>query len=271
MTKTVAEHGVAAIIHFAAPIVVPDSVARAARLLRATTRSGPQLIEAAIEAGVREFHLLVDRGRLAGDAEQTRSGDVADGAVWPYGRSKLMTEMDAARMRRGAYGPRFVALRYFNVAGADPKGRTGQSSASATHLIKGGCKAALGRARSWTFSAPIIRRPTAPACATTSMSAISSRAHSWHSAICATAAQPAVMNCGYGQGSSVLEVIEAIGASAGCDFPCEIASRRPGDPAALVADATRIRETLGWKPEHDDLDEIVRDAYAWEKKLNSAG
>ncbi len=172
-----------------------------------------------------------------------------------------------------AHDFRYVALRYFNVAGADPKGRTGQSSPRATHLIKRGCQVALGRVPHLDIFGTDYPRPkTAPVCAITSTSPIS-----WPRS-CALALDylrgggpSVIMNCGYGHGSSVREVIQAIERVAGHKLPARESPRRPGDPPSLVADASLIRATLGWKPAHDNLDEIVRDAYGWEKTLNIAG
>jgi UDP-glucose 4-epimerase len=162
---------------------------------------------------------------------------------------------------------RFVVLRYFNVAGADPKGRTGQSTPAATHLIKVACEAALGkRAKIDVFGTDY---PTPDGTCIRDYIHVSdlARAHSAALAYLRRGGASATFNCGYGRGASVLEVIEAVRRVSRRDFPVEIGGRRPGDPASLVADVDRIRRTLEWRPQFQDLDTIVIHALAWEKRL----
>ena len=187
----------------------------------------------------------------------------------PYGTSKLMSEImlhDVA----AAFDFRYVILRYFNVAGADPQKRTGQSTPAATHLIKVGVETALGMRPSSMCLAPIIRRRTAPASATTSTSATwcARMARRWR--ICGAAGRGMTFNCGYGHGYSVLDVIGAIERVTGRKLPVQMVGRRPGDPASIVADVSRIHSTLDWKPQFDDLDTIVSHALAWERLLQHA-
>jgi UDP-glucose 4-epimerase len=192
--------------------------------------------------------------------------DAPTAPIAPYGTSKLMSEImlhDTAK----AHDLRFIVLRYFNVAGADPKGRTGQSTPAATHLIKVACETALGkRAKIDVFGTDY---PTPDGTCIRDYIHVSdlARAHSAALAYLRRGGASATFNCGYGRGASVLEVIEAVRRAARRDFPVEIGSRRPGDPAALVANVDRIRKTLDWRPQFQDLDTIVSHALAWEKRL----
>lgn len=268
--KLAAEHGIDAIIHFAGSIVVPDSVAEPLAYYANNTVVARNLMEAAVNAGVKNF-IFSSTAAVYGEGHpDAMTETTATDPINPYGRSKLMTEWmleDTAR----AHDFRYVALRYFNVAGADPKGRTGQSSPRATHLIKRGCQVALGRAPQLDIFGTDY--PTLDGTGVRDYIHVSDlvAAHALALAYLRDGGRPIVMNCGYGHGASVREVIKAIERAAGHALPARESPRRPGDAPSLVADANLIRETLGWTPAHDDLDGIVRDAYAWEKRFNSGG
>jgi UDP-glucose 4-epimerase len=166
-----------------------------------------------------------------------------------------------------AYGFRYAALRYFNVAGADPKGRTGQATVGATHLIKVATEAAVGlRPKIDVYGTDY---PTPDGTCVRDYIHVTDlvAAHSVALAHLRGGGASNTFNCGYGHGYSVLEVIEAVKRVSGVDFPVALADRRPGDPAAIVADATKIRTMLGWMPKFDDLDTIVGHALTWEKQL----
>ena len=184
----------------------------------------------------------------------------------PYGWSKLMTEVmlhDAGH----AHGLNYVVLRYFNVAGADPKGRTGLSTASATHLLKVAVEAALGRRE--RIDVYGTDYPTADGTCIRDFIHVSdlARAHRAALTYLRSGSDSITLNCGYGHGYSVREVIDAVRRSVGRDFAVNFSERRPGDVVVSVAAADRIRTQLGWEPELDDLDTIVRHALAWEKRL----
>ena len=224
------------------------------------------LLDTAIKAGVRQF-IFSSTAAVYGNAETVPVREDAPTApISPYGTSKLMSEImlhDAGT----AHGLRFVVLRYFNVAGADPKLRTGQSTPQATHLIKVACEVALGkRAKIDVFGTDY---PTPDGTCMRDYIHVSdlARAHSAALAYLRRGGDSATFNCGYGHGASVLEVIEAVKRASGRDFPVEIAARRPGDPPALVADVSRIRSTLDWHPQFENLDTIVGHALAWERRL----
>jgi UDP-glucose 4-epimerase len=266
VAKTIAQYGVTAIIHFAASIVVPDSVRDPLGYYRNNTMNTCTLLQAAIEAGVRQV-IFSSTAAVYGNASDTPVPEDAPTApISPYGTSKLMSEImlhDAGK----AHGLRFIVLRYFNVAGGDPKGRTGQSTPAATHLIKVACETALGkRAKMDVFGTDY---PTPDGTCIRDYIHVSdlARAHSAALAYLRQGGESATFNCGYGHGASVLEVIEAVRRACRHDFPVEIGDRRPGDPAALVANVDRIRRTLDWRPQFQDLDTIVTHALAWERKL----
>jgi UDP-glucose 4-epimerase len=168
-----------------------------------------------------------------------------------------------------AHDLRFVVLRYFNVAGADPKGRTGQATPAATHLIKVACETALGRRPQLSVFGTDYPTPDGTCVRDYIHVSDLVRAHSAALAYLRSGGNSMTFNCGYGSGASVFDVIEAVRRVCGHDFPVEVAGRRAGDPAALVADVQRIRETLEWRPQFDDLDTIVGHAFAWERRLMS--
>ncbi|MFN3657002.1 MAG: UDP-glucose 4-epimerase GalE [Pseudolabrys sp.] len=266
VARTLRQHNVTAIIHFAASIIVPDSVRDPLGYYLNNTMNTCVLLDAAVEAGVKQF-IFSSTAAVYGNAEQVPVPESAPTVpIAPYGTSKLMSEImlhDTAK----AHGLRFVVLRYFNVAGADPKGRTGQSTPNATHLIKVACETALGkRAKMDVFGTDY---PTPDGTCVRDYIHVSdlARAHSAALAYLRRGGASATFNCGYGRGASVLEVIAAVRRAHGRDFPVEIGGRRPGDPASLVANVERIRKTLDWRPQFQDLDTIVAHALAWERRL----
>ena len=266
VAKTIAHYRVSAIIHFAASIVVPESVSNPLGYYRNNTMNTCNLLSVAIEAGVKQFIFSSTAAVYGNVASAPVREDAPTVPISPYGSSKLMSEIilhDAGK----AHGLRFVVLRYFNVAGADPKLRTGQATASATHLIKVACEAALGkRPRIDVFGTDY---PTPDGTCIRDYIHVSdlARAHSAALAHLRRGGGNATFNCGYGQGASVLEVIDAVRRVSGNDFPVQIAGRRAGDPPMLVANVDRIRATLDWRPQFQDLDTTVAHAFAWEKRL----
>ena len=266
LEKTLRQHNIDTIIHFAASIVVPDSVTDPLGYYRNNTMNTCNLLDAAVEAGVKRF-IFSSTAAVYGNAEETPvREDATTAPISPYGTSKLMSEIMLHDTGK-AHGLRFVVLRYFNVAGADPKLRTGQSTPNATHLIKIACEAALGkRAKLSVFGTDY---PTPDGTCIRDYIHVSdlARAHSAALGYLRRGGESATFNCGYGRGSSVFEVIDAVRRVSGVDFQVEIAARRAGDPPALVANVDRIRSTLDWRPRFQDLDTIVTHAFAWEKRL----
>jgi UDP-glucose 4-epimerase len=264
----VKEHGVTAVIHFAGSIIVPESVEDPLAYYANNTVTSRDLIAACVDANVGNF-VFSSTAAVYGMPEQIPVTEPAPtDPINPYGRSKLMTEwmlQDTAH----AYDFRYVALRYFNVAGADPKGRTGQSSPRATHLIKRACQAALGRVESLDIFGTDY--PTKDGTGMRDYIHVSDLANAHVKALdhLEDGGSSLTLNCGYGHGFTVREVVDAVARVSGNPVPTREAPRRAGDPAVIVADPSQIKEIFEWQPKFDDLDEIVRTAYAWEKRQNS--
>ena len=263
------EDGVEAILHFAGSIVVPESVANPLAYYLNNTVKSRALIETAIATGVRHFIFSSTAAvyGMPGNAPVTETAPLKP--LSPYGNSKLMTEMMLADTAR-AHALTYVVLRYFNVAGADPRGRGGQSTPRATHLIKVACEAALGkRSHLDVFGTDY---PTRDGTCIRDYIQVSdlARAHSAALTYLIAGGASDTFNCGYGRGFSVLEVVEAVKRVAGRAFDVRLGARRPGDPAQIVAASEKIRSTLGWAPVHADLDVIVRQALTWEDQLGAA-
>lgn len=266
LDRVIGENGVDAIVHFAGSIVVPESVADPLGYYLNNTVKSRTLIEAAVRGGVRNF-IFSSTAAVYGTPETYPvSEDAPLAPESPYGRSKLMTEMMLADAS-AAHGFTYAALRYFNVAGADPKGRTGQSTRGATHLIKVACEAALGKRDSLTVFGTDY--PTDDGTGVRDYIHVSDLVAAHGDALRYLRAGGAnlVANCGYGHGFSVLEVVETVKRVSGDDFRVDLGPRRPGDPAAIVASRERISRELGWQPRFDDLDAIVASALEWEEAL----
>jgi UDP-glucose 4-epimerase len=266
VTRLIAQHRVEAIIHFAASIVVPESISDPLGYYRNNTLNTTLLLEAAIAAGVRQFIFSSTAG-VYGNAEVVPvREDAPTNPISPYGTSKLMSEIvlhDAAR----AHGMKFVVLRYFNVAGADAKLRTGQATPQATHLIKVTCETVLGRRDKVSVFGSDYPTPDGTCIRDYIHVTDLARAHSAALAYLRRGGVSATFNCGYGHGYSVLEVLETARRVSGRNFAVEFAGRRAGDPASLIADVSRIQSVLGWQPIHDNLDTIVGHALNWERRL----
>ena len=260
------EHAVDAVVHFAGSIVVPESVADPLAYYHNNTVKSRALIEACIRAGVKHFIFSSTAAVYGMPSENPVREDAAQKPVSPYGTSKLMTEMMLADVAR-AHDFRYVALRYFNVAGADPEGRSGQSTPRATHLIKVACQTALGKRTHMDVFGTDYPTPDGTCLRDYIQVTDLVRAHSAALSYLRDGGASDVFNCGYTKGYSVLEVIDAVKRISGRDFEVRLADRRPGDPAAIVAASDRIRATLGWTPAFDDLDAIVGQALRWEEEI----
>jgi len=260
------DKSIAEIIHFAGSVVVPDSVADPLGYYFNNTVKSRDLLEAAIKGGVRRFIFSSTAAVYGQPGQVPVFEDAALQPISPYGRSKLMTEW-MLRDTAAATGLAYVALRYFNVAGADPKGRTGQSTPRATHLIKVACETAVGlRPHLDIFGRDY---PTADGTCIRDYIHVSDLVAAHETALVHLrgGGDSGIFNCGYGRGHSVLDVIAAVERTTGRPLPVRDAPPRPGDPPAIVAGAERARRALGWSPRYDDLDFIVASALEWERRL----
>ncbi len=266
VARIFADNRIDSIIHFAAKTVVPESVADPLGYYLNNTAKARALLECAVKAGVKNF-IFSSTAAVYGNPERNPvAEDDSLNPLSPYGRSKLMVEWmlsDAAQ----AHDMRYVILRYFNVAGADPQGRTGQSFPNATHLIKVAVQAALGyRPRLDVFGTDY---PTPDGTCIRDYIQVTDlvAAHLLALDYLRKGGESLICNCGYGKGFSVFEVIDIIKQVSGIDFEVRITERRAGDPASLVAAAGHIASALGWTPNYDDLAVIVGQALAWERHL----
>ena len=259
--------GIGAIMHFAGSIVVPESVEQPLKYYANNTLASHALISAAVDAGVK--HIVFSSTAAVYGAPE-RVPIVEDDPklpINPYGASKLMTERmleDAS----AAYPFNYGALRYFNVAGADPQGRTGQIGKGSTHLIKVAVEAAVGKREQVAVYGSDY--PTPDGTCIRDYIHVSDLAAAHVAALDWLTQHPdrnLVMNCGYGTGLSVLEVLDAVDRTNGEPVKRVMEGRRAGDPPALVAANARLLDTLDWRPAYADIDRIVGDALAWEKKL----
>ncbi len=265
--RIIAEHGVSAILHFAGSIVVPESVADPLGYYLNNTVKSRALIESAVRGGVRHFIFSSTAATYGIPATVPVREDMPVQPINPYGWSKLMTERMLADTAF-AHPLNYCALRYFNVAGADPQGRTGQSTAGATHLIKVAVEAAIGKRGHVDVYGTDYDTPDGTG--VRDYIHVSDLAAAHVAALDALIADPQtshIMNCGYGCGFSVLEVLDSVDRVTNREVVRRMQPRRAGDPPALIADNARILATLPWRPARDDLDTIVADALAWERRL----
>ena len=262
-----AEYRITAVVHLAASASVPESVHDPLLYYRNNSGASATLIRACVDDGVRRFIFSSTAAVYGIPREIPVSEDAPTAPINPYGSSKLVTEW-TLRDAAAAHDFRYVALRYFNVAGADPKGRAGQFGRNAAHLIKVACAAAVGlRDHVTVFGTDY---DTADGTCVRDYIHVSDLADIHVAALrdLEAGGGSRVFNCGYGHGFSVREVLETVRAVAGVSFDVREGPRRAGDPPALVADASRLREALRWSPRHDDLDFIVRTALSWERSLS---
>ncbi len=267
VTQIIAEQNIGAIMHFAGSVVVPESVENPLKYYDNNTGRTRALLAAAIAAGVPHFIFSSTAATYGVPDVSPVTEDTPQQPINPYGWSKLFTERmlaDAAAV----YPVNYCALRYFNVAGADPQGRTGQSTAGATHLIKVAVESALGKRDSVAVFGTDYDTPDGTG--VRDYIHVSDLAAAHVHALDALETQPdrsLTMNCGYGRGFSVLEVLDAVDRITNAPIKREMQPRRAGDPGALVSDPSLIRRTLPWQPRYDNLDTIVGHALQWERQL----
>ena len=266
--KIIADYKVREVVHFAAKLIVPESVTDPLDYYLGNTVKTRSLLATLLRHGVDRFvfsstALIYGPPLLAAMPETTPKQPEN-----PYGRSKLMTEWMLEDVAR-AHDFRFAALRYFNVEGADPAWRTGQSTPRATHLIKRACQVALGRVPYLDIFGTDYPTPDGTGVRDYIHVSDLVDAHLLALDHLSSGGGSVALNCGYGRGASVREVIKAVSKVVGREVPAVESPRRPGDPPALIADATRLATDFGWRPKHEDLHEIISTAYQWERRLNS--
>jgi UDP-glucose 4-epimerase len=264
--RLIEKHGITEIVHFAGSIVVPESVSNPLKYYGNNTATSRNLIEAAVKGGVKHFIFsstaaVYGMTGLAPVVEDTPLNPMS-----PYGRSKLMTEWmlaDVAAAHPITYG----VLRYFNVAGADPSKRSGQSTPEATHLIKVACQTALGQREKMNIFGTDYETPDGTCVRDYIHVTDLIAAHALLLGHLRQGGYSTTLNCAYGRGYSVREVVDTVRSVSGIDLRADEAPRRAGDPASITATGEKVRQLLGWVPQHDDLREIVETAYAWEQHL----
>jgi len=261
------EHGVIAIMHFAGSVVVPESVTDPLKYYRNNTAASRALIESAVAEGVKHFIFSSTAATYGIPEVVPVREDSPKQPINPYGMSKLMTEIMLKDVA-AAHPINYAALRYFNVAGADPQGRSGQSTAGATHLIKVAVEAATGKRASVGVFGTDFDTPDGTG--VRDYIHVSDLAAAHVDALDLLIAKPGeshTLNAGYGRGFSVLQVLDAVDRVTNHVIERKLEGRRAGDPDALIADNSAILAALPWRPKHDDLEGIVKDALAWERKL----
>jgi UDP-glucose 4-epimerase len=267
VARIIADHRIEAIMHFAGSIIVPESVENPLKYYRNNTANSRSIIESAINGGVKHFIFSSTAATYGMPEASAVREDTPTLPINPYGLSKLMTEY-MLRDVAAAHDFNYCALRYFNVAGADPQGRTGQSTAGATHLIKVAVETALGkRSHVSVFGTDY---DTEDGTGVRDYIHVSDLAAAHVIALEHLFADPArshVLNCGYGHGYSVLQVLDAVDRVTNLQIERKFAGRRAGDPDALISDNSEIKARFGWQPQHDNLDTIVSHALQWERKL----
>ncbi len=258
--------GFETVLHFAASIVAPESVDNPLKYYANNTRNTLNLLQVCARSSVRNF-IFSSTAAVYGMPETGIADEGSPTApINPYGTSKLMSEW-MLRDVAFAHGLKYVALRYFNVAGADPVARMGQRTPEATHLIKVCCQAALGMRDSVSIFGSDYQTPDGTGIRDYIHIEDLASAHLAALAYLEKGNPSSTLNVGYGKGSSVREVIDVVHRVSGVNFPVVEAPRRPGDPAMLVAKADRIRGVLEWRPRYDNLETIVADAWRWEQRL----
>jgi UDP-glucose 4-epimerase len=270
LTEAVSNGRFDAVLHFAASIVVPESVSDPLKYYSNNTANTLKLIKACVDYGINKF-VFSSTAAVYGMPSSGYADETAPPAPMnPYGASKLMSEQ-ILRDTSLAHGLKYVVLRYFNVAGADPLLRMGQRTPNATHLIKVCCQAALGlRDRVEIFG---VDYPTKDGTGVRDYIHVEDLASAHLAALSYLndGGESSIFNVGYGEGSTVREVIEMVKKVSGVDFKVVESPRRPGDPAMLVARNEKIKNTGRWKPRYNNLEKIITDAWRWECKLNRIG
>lgn len=268
MSEVMQRHNIETVIHFAAHMVVPESVSDPLKYYLNNVGASANLIKASLESGIEQFIFSSTAAVYGNPDDVPVSEDMPTSPINPYGTTKLVTEWmlrDVAKSTADKF--KYVALRYFNVAGTRLDGKLGQATPNATHLIKVACEVACGKRDSVSIYGTDYPTPDGTCIRDYIHVEDLARAHLDALAYLDRGSASATFNCGYGKGFSVREVLECVKQASGVDFLVHEQGRRAGDPVSLVANADRIRHTLGWQPNYDDLQLICNTAYQWEKQL----
>lgn len=260
------EHRFTTVLHFAASIVAPESVSQPLKYYGNNTRNTLGLLEACVQHGVRRFIFSSTAAVYGFPADGAAGEETPPAPINPYGASKLMSE-GMLRDVSAAHGMQYVALRYFNVAGADPQARIGQRTPEATHLLKVACQTALGQRPQLAIYGSDYATPDGTGIRDYIHIEDLASAHLAALDYLEKGGESTVLNVGYGRGSSVRELLAVVKQVSGVDFQVVEAERRPGDPACLIARADKIGRLTGWTPRYASLRTIVEDAWRWESKL----
>lgn len=266
LARVLTEHRVGTVMHFAAKTIVPESVREPLRYYGNNTAATRNLLEACMQSGVRRFVFSSTAAVYGLPAGGVAREDMPLAPINPYGTSKLMSEW-ILRDLAAVSDFRYVALRYFNVAGSDTQCRIGQATAKATLLVKVACEAVVGKRPHVSIYGTDYDTPDGTGIRDYIHVEDLARAHLCALDYLRSGGASQVLNCGYGHGYSVREVIASVNRVAGRSIPVIEEARREGDPDRLVAAAARVRTVLGWEPRLDDLDAIVRSSLRWEEKL----
>lgn len=261
-------HRFDAVLHFAARIIVSESVQEPLGYYGNNTRNTLNLLEQVQRHRVPHFVFSSTAAVYGMPGKRLIDEDTALNPINPYGASKLMSERFLSDLYTADNHPSFVSLRYFNVAGADPKARIGQATPMATHLIKVACQAALGERDCLQIYGTDYPTPDGTCIRDYLHVEDLAQAHLDALNYLTSGGESTFLNCGYGHGYSVREVVDMVHQVTGKNFPVVEAARRPGDPPILVADNTQVQKVLNWSPRYDDLERIVTDAWRWEQKLD---
>jgi UDP-glucose 4-epimerase len=269
LRSTMARHRVNAVLHFSGSIVVPESMVDPLLYYANNLAASLSLLKVCVETGIKAL-VFSSTAAVYGEPESVPISEAAPTRpLNPYGRSKLMTEQMLADIGR-AHGLPYVALRYFNVAGADPAGRSGQATTVATHLIKVACEVAAGKRPQMEIFGTDYGTPDGTAIRDYIHVTDLADAHLHALTHLVEGGKSLTLNCGYGRGFSVREVLRTVERLAGQPIRAVESPRRAGDPAVLIADPTALKTRLGWRPRYDSLEQIVATALAWERSPSNA-
>jgi UDP-glucose 4-epimerase len=265
LNRLFAEHQISAIMHFAAKLIVPESVSNPGLYYHNNVGKFTVLLNCAVAVGIKRFIFSSTAAVYGQPGHNPITEKVPPSPINPYGASKLMAEQVLGDVA-AAHGLQTVVLRYFNVAGADPDGRAGQMTKHATHLIKVAVETAVGKRPGMQIFGTDYSTPDGTCLRDYIHVSDLADAHVKALEYLAQGGENITLNCGYGRGFSVRDVIDKVAKVSGQIINTDIAPRRAGDPAALIADSTQIRNILGWRPQYDNLHDIVKTALAWEDK-----